>query len=727
MKRVTMMALGMMLMACGAAPEAGGEGRAGGTSPGAGQGAGQGAVEPPATRREATVETLHGVEVADPYRWLEAAETPAVQAWLDAQDAHARARLDALPGREALSKRLAALAYVDQISAPLRRGGRWFYTRRHADREKAVVYWRAAEDAPEQVLLDPNTMGGEANISLGRWEPSWDGRRVAYAVRENNADEATLYVMEVESGAVSKVDVIEGAKYASPQWTPAGDGFYYTWLPTDPSIAVAERPGHAEVRYHALGTDPKGDRVVHPALGDPTRFISPSLSRDGRWLFIYQWHGWSSVDIYVRDLASGEAGFRPFFESDESQAYVIAWDGWFTIATDEGAPRWRVYRTPYGKPARDAWVEVVAERDDAVIDGVQIVGGHLVLTLLREAASALEVRTLAGEMVREVALPGVGSTGGLYGEPDDPRAFFAFESFTTPTQVYAYRVDSGERSLWAEVELPIDAKQFRVERTWYTSKDGTRVSMFVVTRGDVPRDGSTPFVLYGYGGFQVSLTPAFSSTLYPWLEAGGGYAVAHLRGGGEYGEAWHRAGMLEQKQTVFDDYIAAAEHLVAEGYTRPERLAAYGRSNGGLLVGAAMTQRPDLFGAVVCGVPLLDMVRYHLFGSGQTWTSEYGSAEDAAMFAALYAYSPYHRVEAGVSYPPTLFLSADHDDRVDPLHARKMAAALQHAVGGETPVLLRVEREAGHGGADRTAQRVAEATDVWSFLMARFGLEPPGS
>lgn len=721
-----MTVLSTVLMACGGAPEVPEGGAAGAAAGEAGAAAVSGGSAAPVTRRVEVVEAVHGVAVADPYRWLEDAGDPEVQAWMTAQNAHARAALDALLGRAALGERLRALAYVDQVSAPVVRGGRWFYVRRHADREKAIVYWRAGEGAAERVLLDPNAMGDGENISLGTWVPSWDGRRVAYAIRENNADEATLYVMEVESGAVSAVDVIPGAKYASPQWTPDGSGFYYTWLPVDESIPVAERPGHATVRFHRLGADPAKDAVIHPALGDPTRFISPALSRDGRWLFLYKWHGWSSVEIMLRDLRDPAwTEFRPFFSSEESQAYVIAWDGFFTIATNEGAPRWRVLRAPYEKPGREHWVEVVAEQPDAVIDGVQIVGGHLVLSLLREAASALEVRTLDGKRVRSVALPGIGAASGMSGEPDSPVAWFEYESFTAPTQVYETHVGTGETKLWAEVKLPIDPSGFSVERTWYTSKDGTRVSMFVVAPKGMRRDGSTPFVLYGYGGFQVSLTPAFSSTLYPWLEAGGGYAVAHLRGGGEYGEAWHRAGMRAEKQNVFDDYLAAADHLVAEGYTKPERLAAYGRSNGGLLVGAAMTQRPEAFGAVVCGVPLLDMVRFHRFGSGQTWTSEYGSAEDAAMFAALYAYSPYHRVEAGARYPATLFLSADNDDRVDPLHARKMAAALQHAVAGRVPVLLRIEREAGHGGADRTAQRVAEATDLWAFLMDRLGVTPP--
>ncbi len=677
----------------------------------------------PATERQSIVETIHGVAVADPYRWLEDAEAKPVQAWMKAQNDHTRAHLDALPGHDGLERRLADLAYVESVSTPYRRGDRYFYSRRHADKEKAVIYWREG-DGPENVLLDPNAMStGGRNVSIGRWAPDFDGRNVAYGLKENNADEATLYVMDVASQAVSEIDVIPGAKYASPSWTPDGKGFYYTWLPTDPTIPVAERPGHALVKFHALGTDPESDPIIHPALGDPTRFISPYLTRDGRWLFIYKWHGWSSVDIVFRDLQADGAEFRPFFESDDHQAYVIGWRDHFYIVTNEGAPRWRIFKTPADRPAREGWTEIVPQLPDAVIDGVQIIGDKLVLHLLVEAASALELRELSGEKIRDIPLPGIGSTGGLAGEPDQPEAFYAFSSFTTPTRIYRTDVASGETALWAEVKLPVDASKFTAERRWYTSKDGTKVSMFVLRRADLK--GPLPTVLYGYGGFQVSLTPSFSANLVPWLEAGGAYAVAHLRGGGEYGEAWHRDGMLDKKQNVFDDFIAAAEYLIEEGETTADKLAIYGGSNGGLLVGAAMTQRPELFAAVVCGVPLLDMVRYHQFGSGQTWTAEYGSAEDPEQFATLYAYSPYHKVTGPQPWPATLFLSADNDDRVDPMHARKMAAVLQHSQTADDPILLRIEQQAGHGGSDRTAQRVARGVDLWAFLMAELGLTPP--
>lgn len=679
----------------------------------------------PETRSQDIKETLHGQEVADPYRWLEDVSSPEVQAWMKAQNDLTREQLDALPGRDQLKERYKQLFYVDSLSAPIKRGDRYFYRRRHADREKAVIYWRQGEHGAEKVLLDPNTMGGEGqNISLGRWVPSWDGQKVAYLIKENNADEATLYVMEVATGQVSDVDVIPGAKYASPEWTPKNDGFYYTWLPTDTQIPTADRPGFSNIRFHKLGTPPEKDPVIQKKLGDSTKFLSPALSRDGRWLFRYIFHGWARTEIAVRDLKSKDTEFKPFYAPEKSNASVTAWRDHFYIHTNENAPRYQILRTSTRKMDQKHWKVVVPEREDVVIEEMQIVGEHMVLTLLRNATSAMEVRKLDGTLVREVPLPGIGSTFGMSGNPDEDAAYFSYASFTTPWQIYKTSIQSGSTKLWSQVEVPVDPSPYTVEQAWFTSKDGTRVPMFLVHRKDIPRDGSTPWLLYGYGGFDVSLKPYFRSSIYPWLEAGGGYAVANLRGGGEFGDAWHKSGMMDQKQNVFDDFIAAGEFLVQEKYTSSDKLAIYGGSNGGLLVGAAMTQRPDLFGAVVCSVPLLDMVRYHLFGSGKTWIGEYGSAEDAEQFKALRAYSPYHRVQPGTAYPPTLFLSADNDDRVDPLHARKMAAALQAANSAPSPILLRIQANAGHGGADRVEEAVEESVDLYSFLMATFGMQP---
>lgn len=681
----------------------------------------------PPTRSTDTKDVLFGVPVPDPYRWLEDEKSSEVREWMAAQDRFARERLAALPGRDALAKRLRELLYVDAVSAPLHRGNRYFYSRRHADREKAIIYWREGEHGEERVLIDPNKLSEDGSTSLGVWVPTLDGKTVAYALHPNNSDEATIYLMDVATGKTRAGDVIEGAKYATPQWTPEGETFYYAYLPAvlpDGSrIPVDRRPGYTEIRFHTLGTDPKQDPVIHPRTGDPTTFLQVELSRDGRWLFAGIQHGWNSIDLYFRDLRSKETEWEPLVVGVPAMFDVTAWKDRFYIHTNLDAPRWRVLATDAEHPARENWHEIVPEAADTVIESLRVVGDHLVLGTLRSAATRLEVRALDGRKVREVPLPGIGSAGGVTGNPDEDDAYFSFSSFTIPPQVYRTSIRSGATSLWASVKVPVDPEPYTVEQVWYPSKDGTKVSMFLVRRKDVPKDGSTPFLLEGYGGFNISMTPAFRASLYPWLEAGGGYAVPNLRGGGEYGEAWHRAGMLDRKQNVFDDFIGGAEYLVKHGYTRPERLAIRGGSNGGLLVGAAVTQRPDLFRAVICAVPLLDMVRYHLFGSGRTWISEYGSAEDEAQFRALLAYSPYHHVRAGTPYPALLMMSADSDDRVDPMHARKMAALLQAANTGPHPVLLRIEQHAGHGGADLVKQTVDSSVDSYAFLMRELGMK----
>ncbi|MFN3651396.1 MAG: prolyl oligopeptidase family serine peptidase [Armatimonadota bacterium] len=676
----------------------------------------------PETRVSGERETKFGVTVEDPYRWLEDASAPEVKEWMDAQDQVARDYLQSLPGRSRLAKRFRELFYIDSISAPAVRGGRFFYSRRHADREKAVVYWKEGEEGAEQVLLDPNTMSDDGSVSLGSYAITKDGKRVAYVLRRNNADEGTLYVMEVASRQVSEIDVLPGIKFGGAQWTPDGKGFYYTYHPTDESIPVAERTGHSDIRYHRLGTDPKRDVVVREKTGDPTKFQGVGVSHDGRWLFLSISQGWDRSDVYYQDRRAGDTAWKPLVVGKRAQYGVFAWKDRFYIQTDEGAPRGRVFTVDAKKPARENWRELVPERADAVLQSADIVGGRLSLSYLKNASSSLEVRTLDGKLERQVALPEIGSVGSLLGQPDQETAYYSFTSFLRPTEIHQISLKDGKSKLWAKVDVPIDPSPYLVEQVWYPSKDGTKISMFVVRRKDLPRDGSTPFLLTGYGGFNSNQTPYFSSALYPWLEAGGGFALPNLRGGGEYGEEWHQAGMLDKKQNVFDDFIGAAEFLAKEGYTKPERLAIRGGSNGGLLVGAAMTQRPDLFGAVICAVPLLDMVRYHLFGLGKAWIPEYGTADREADFRWLHAYSPYHRVQKGAKYPALLMLSADSDDRVDPLHARKFTAAIQ-ASGTPNPTVMRIEKNAGHGGADLVKSAVEQSADTYAFLLQTLQVE----
>jgi len=674
----------------------------------------------PPARREEVRDVLHGVTIEDPYRWLEDAKSPEVQAWMKAQAGFTRARLDALPERPALVARLKELLYLDQLGAPQHRGSRYFFGRLHADKEKAIIYWKEGHDGEPQVLLDPNGWSKDGSTALGGYSVSWDGKKVAYQMRPNNSDEATLYVQEVATGKRSEIDTIEGAKYATASWTPQGDGFYYTWLPVDATIPVAERPGFAEVRFHRLGTDPKSDRVIRERTGDAKTFLNADLSRDGHYLTLTVSHGWNATDVYYRDTRVKKAEWKPLAVGKDATYNVWLWKDRFFVHSNEGAPLGKIVEF---MPKTQAFVDLVPERPNAKLQAFSIVGNRLALSYLQDATTRLRLHGLDGKFIREEQLPGLGSASPLIGNEDEDEAYYTYESFTYPREIYQTSVATGASKLFFRLKAPLDPSQYQVEQTFFSSKDGTRVPMFVIHRKDYAKDGSAPAILYGYGGFTVALTPTFSPSYYAWLERGGVYAVVNLRGGDEYGEAWHRAGMLLKKQNVFDDVAAAGEALVREGYTRPERLAIRGGSNGGLLVGAALTQRPDLFRVALCGVPLLDMVRYHLFGSGKTWVEEYGSAEDPAQFKAILAYSPYQHVKQGTRYPATLFLSADADDRVDPLHARKMAAALQAASTGG-PVLLRIEQHAGHGGADLVKSRIEQIADEYAFALANMQLEP---
>lgn len=673
---------------------------------------------PESERRDAT-ETLHGTKVRDPYRWLEPSDDEEVQEWAERQAEFARSHLDELPYRERLRRRFEELYYVESVSAPRRRGGRMFYTRQHPDREKAIYYWRPVDASAdeEEVLLDPNEMGGDENISIDVMVPSWDGTKVAYTESVDNADEATLYVRDVDSGENTEVDVIEGARWAYPAWTPDDSGFYYTRYPTDESIPVSKRPGEADLRYHELGTEPEEDRIVHEPTGDPRTFQGIQVSRDGRWLLRWVAHGWTRTDIYLRDLDSGDSEWTTLREGEDAKYRVDIHDGDLYIRTDEGAPRNRLFRAPAEDPARENWTEIVSEPESAVLQDFSIVGGRLVLKYLKNAHSRIEIRDLDGSNRTEVELPEMGTAYRVSGQPDHETAYLTFESFTAPKQIYEVPAETGETSVWSKTDVPVDPSAIEVEQVWYESKDGTEVSMFIVRSAEFEKDGSTPFLMTGYGGFDISYTPYFSEQAIAWIEQGGGFAIPNLRGGGEYGEEWHRAGMLENKQNVFDDFIAAAEYLVDEGYTAPERLAIRGGSNGGLLVGAAMTQRPELFGSVVCAVPLLDMIRYTEFGPAKTWVHEYGDPSNPEHFKFLSDYSPYHHVQKGAEYPAVLMLSSASDDRVHPMHARKMTAALQWASSSGEPILFRLEKEAGHGGADMLTKRVEKSTDTFAFLM----------
>ena len=673
----------------------------------------------PATPQVDVAETLHGKTIHDRFRWLEDGNNPKVKSWADAQDAFARARFGKLPERDAIKARLTELFYVDTQSAPSKEKNRYFWSHRDAKQEKAVVFWREGKTGAQKTLLDPNEWSKDGSVALGAWTPSLDGARLAYLKKEHNSDEATLYVMEVATGKVSTTDVIDGAKYAGVSWASNGLGFYYTYLPpVSPQITVADRPGFADVRFHKLGDDPKKDRVVHEPTHDAKTFLGAETSRDGHFLLLYVQHGWTSTDVFYKDLRSGTEpkDWKTLIANQPHKYNVWIYKDRFYVETDDGAPNHHVMRVDPAKPERAAWTEIVAERKDASLDGMNLVGGKLSLAYLVDVVSHLEVHDLDGKLVREIALPTKGASSTLVGNPEDDEAYFSFTSFTYPTEIYETSVKSGDTKLWFKLNVPVDPSKYVVEQAFAKSKDGTRVPFFVV-HGKEQKPGAIPVLVYGYGGFLSTQKPRFTSSAYPWLERGGAYVVANLRGGAEYGEPWHQAGMRAKKQNVFDDLKAVLETIVANKITTADHIAVRGASNGGLLVAAAVTQFPELFKVGLCGVPLVDMLRYHKFGSGKTWVEEYGSADEASDFESIFAYSPYQHVVAGTKYPSVLLLSADSDDRVDPMHARKFAAELQaDSAGG--PVLLRIEKNSGHGGADMVKSLVDSVSDELAFALS---------
>ena len=676
----------------------------------------------PATRRDDVVERLHGTEVVDPYRWLEDPSVPEVAAWMTAQDDYARAHLAALDGRDAIAKRLAEVMYFDAISAPIHRSGRYFYTRKHKDKEKRVVYWKAGEAGAEKPLLDPNTWSADNSSGLKAWAVSWDGKYVAYTVSEHNADETSLRVLEVATGK-QLPDAIEHTRFGGISWAPDNRSFYYDYTPpASDKIPEAERNAHTEFRLHKLGRDPAADPVVHGPTGNPSWFLNGQISEDGHWLFAAISHGASgSTDWYFQDLRKPRPTWTPLIEGVDAASNVEDYKDRFYVTTNDGAPRFRVMVVDPAKPARANWRELVAETD-ATLQDAAVIGGQLVLSYLRNAASELEVHGLDGVLVRKIDLPPLGSVRGLIGRAGEDTAYFGYSSFTEPNIIFRTSIRTGKVTEWARITLPIDTGKFTAEQVRYPSKDGTQVTMFLIHAKDAAKTGKVPTLLTGYGGFRSSSTPGFSSINAVWLEMGGMVAIPNLRGGGEYGEDWHKAGMLGHKQTVFDDFIAAASYLASSGWTSADQLAIHGGSNGGLLMGAAAVQAPEKFKAIVCFVPLLDMVRYHKFGLGKAWISEYGTADEPADFKYLHAYSPYHHVAAGAPYPAFLMMSSDHDDRVDPMHARKFTAALQAA--SSAPVWLRIERNAGHGGADVVKQQVEEWADALAFIAHALGHAP---
>jgi prolyl oligopeptidase len=669
------------------------------------------APKAPPTRQDNFREVIHGVEIIDPYRWLEDQESPETRQWIDAQNRFTHGLLDGLPSRPLIQRRLTELMRVDMVTAPAERGGRYFLYKKRAEDNLWILYMRRELKGQDEVLINPHTLSPDHTTSIGLESISGDGRLIVYNIRRGGEDETELRVMDVDNRK-DLPDRLPRALYRGVSFKKDGSGFYYNFQRREVGLRVF---------YHAIGTDSSKDVEVFGKGYGPDKWVSASVSEDGRYLLFNVQHGWAKNEVYVQEIAGGpiktivndiDAHFYAWFAGDQ-----------LIMQTDWQAPKNRILAVDLKTPARDKWREIVPAASDA-IQGYTLAGGKLFLHYLHNVTSRIKVFSIDGKPLGEVPLPGLGSASGLAGRWSSNEAFFSFGSYVLPYSTYRYDVSTGKTELWTQPKVPFKSGEFEVNQVWYPSKDGTKIPMFLVHKKGLKPNGKLPTLLYGYGGFNLSLTPRFNHSAAVWAEQGGLYAVANLRGGGEFGEEWHRAGMLDKKQNVFDDFIAAAEWLIKNDYTNPSRLAIQGGSNGGLLVGAALTQRPELYQAVLCEFPDLDMIGYYRFkNNNPPALLEYGNASDPAQFKFLYAYSPYQKVKPDTKYPAVLLTTGDADTRVPPLQARKMAARLQAASSSGRPVLLLYDTKAGHAGGRPLGKVIEDLSLQMAFLFWQLGME----
>ena len=687
----------------------------------------------PPARKSDQVDDYHGTRVADPYRWLEDVDAAETRAWVEAENALTAAYLAQIPARDTLRRRLTRLWNYPRYGTPFHKGGRYFFLKNDGLQNQPVLYRQGSLTAEPEVLLDPNPLAPDGTVALSSVAPSEDGKLLAYGTSASGSDWQEFRVRDVAS-ARDLSDQLRWIKFSGTSWTHDGAGFFYSRYPEPAGgDALSAVNRFQKLYYHRLGTEQAADELVYERPDQPDWGIGGDVTDDGRYAILTVWLGTDRRNrVYYLDLRDaahprvrGDV-VRLLDDFDASYAFVGNDGPVFYMLTDLAAPRKRVIAIDTRHPERTAWREVVPQGDD-VIDGVQIIHNTFVVNYLHDAHSRLRLFGLDGRPDREVTLPTLGSVSDISGERQDAEMFYAFTSFLYPTTIFRYDFATGTSSVFKAPTIDFDPSGYETEQVFYRSKDGTRVPMFLTHRRGMARDGSHPTYLYGYGGFNISLTPAFSASILVWLELGGVYAVPNLRGGGEYGEEWHQAGMHEKKQNVFDDFIAAAEYLVAQRYTTPARLAIGGGSNGGLLVGAAITQRPELFAAALPAVGVMDMLRFHKFTIGWAWVTEYGSADSVAQFPALYAYSPLHHIKPGTAYPATLVTTADHDDRVVPGHSFKFTAALQAAQAGPHPVLIEIETKAGHGAGKPISKLIEEQADRWAFLVKILGMPASGA
>ena len=671
----------------------------------------------PLTFRVNVTDKYNGVPVQDPYRWMEDLDSDATRKWVESENTISKPRLEAIPHRAWLKTRLTALWNYERFGVPTKRGGkngRYFYLHNDGKQNQSVLFVSDSVDSPGRVLFDPNAVREDATVALSEFTPNRDGSVVAYALSDGGTDWETWKFRRVSDGR-DLPDTLQYTKFWGVSWAHDGSGVYYDRYPSLPN-GKGNDAGRPAIYFHRLGESQDQDRLVYEVTDHPTRIPTGHVTDDGRYLIITIVDGFEKNAVSVMDLRKPGAIAKPLFYGwDALYDFMGSHDDRLYFLTTKDAPRRRIIAVDARQSATTLWPTIVSEQNTA-LDSAVYVGDRIVAKYVQDAHGVARVYAADGKPLSEVALPGLGQITGFEGEADDPETFFSYTDYLTPTQIYRYDVQTNTTTLWRKPTIAATTDQFVTEQVFYNSKDGTRIPMFITHRRDLVKNGDNAVLLYGYGGFDVSLTPAFRASVLAWLEMGGVYAEANLRGGGEYGETWHKAGTLTNKQNVFDDFISAAEYLIREHYTRSARLGIHGRSNGGLLIGAALTQRPDLFGVALPAVGVLDMLRYQTASANaRQWSSDYGLSEDAEQFKALYSYSPYHNVKKGICYPPTLITTADHDDRVVPWHSFKFAAALQAAQICPNPILIRVETRAGHGAGKPVWMQIEDFADQWAF------------
>jgi len=677
----------------------------------------------PEARKSEQADDYHGVKVADPYRWLEDLDSAETRAWVEAENKLSFGFLESIPQRTPIKERLTRLWNYEKYGIPLREGNRYFYTRNSGLQNQAVLYTVTSLEAQPQLVLDPNTLSADGTVALSGMQVSPDGKLLAYSLSASGSDWQEWKVRDVETSK-DLSDDLKWVKFSGASWTRDGKGFFYSRYDEPKSDALKGTNYFQKVYYHKLGTPQSEDVLVYERPDQKDWLFNGAVTEDGNYLIITVFQGTDVKSrIYYKDLkAKDSAVVKLLDDFDAAYSFVGNEGPRFFFQTDLQAPRSKVIEVNVSKPARDNWKVIVPEGKET-LQTTTFVNNKFIANYLKDAYTQVKVYDTAGKLVNEVALPGIGAAEGFGGHAADKETFYSYTGFTTPTTIYRYDMTTGKSTVFRQPKVDFNPADFETKQVFYTSKDGTKVPMFITHKKGLKLDGNNPTYLYGYGGFNISMSPAFSVGNLVWMEMGGVYAQPNLRGGGEYGEEWHQQGMKSKKQNVFDDFIAAAQWLIDNKYTSTPKLAIGGGSNGGLLVGAALTQRPDLFGAALPAVGVMDMLRFQKFTIGWAWVSDYGSSDNADEFKALYAYSPLHNIKPGTSYPPTLITTADHDDRVWPGHSFKFAAALQAAQAGSAPVLIRIETKAGHGAGKPTTKIIEEIADRWAFLVKTLNMK----